>query len=246
MNPQHTFEQPTGMWHTDLAAWVSSAIRIGGYMFGAAYEGLIALQVRILPSNSPASYEKNVSLTQCVTTDPSDYQRGILRDACAHDFRATVGDESAPIQTGRAWATYHEAKVAPGSDGLAIGAEIGLANFGSDQPLLDTTTSKYNSLYVAGEHPNCKPSTAAIHFTGGNAALESYFHHALSARMSAFFNRITGHGSGKFIALYKPYSNEIDFEINGATGKMTLHGRVVKPEVVTLQDGSVRTVLTLI
>ena len=116
-----------------------------------------------------------------------------------------------------------------------VGHEIGGHNQGSDQPLLDTNTSKVLISFVAGEFPGDLPMTAACYVESG----ASYFHHAIAMRQGAAKNLIT---------LFKAGTNDVLFGIDG-DGNMTYQGRALVPVQARITDTlgrtSVMTVLTL-
>lgn len=87
-------------------------------------------------TNSTNSYENNGVYVRIVTSDQST--ANISRDSVAAEFQGIITGTSA----GRVWGLDTIAQISAGSDGYAVGAEIAVQNDGSNQPILDTRTSK--------------------------------------------------------------------------------------------------------
>lgn len=222
----------------DTSIWQTAFHRIGGVfasVLNAWNEFMLSIQARIAPSNSPVSYEKTALIVEVEQSDPSDYESGITRDGCAFDARSYV---AAGNPSGRAWAAYAEAGVRPNADGLAVCQEFMFNNHGSDQPQVDTVTSKYMAQFIAGLEPGAKGVTCGLYFIPQFA----YFHHVLFARTDAFEKRDGTFGN--FLTLCRKHTNTPITAIHG-DGSLTFFGRSVQPKTVTLKDGSELTVLTL-
>ncbi len=204
--------------HVDDSVWqntqnIRQGIRlaIGDNEFSECIQGVVAV------TNSGASYEKSLHISQIVTHDPSDYSQGITRDACADDCRGSI----APFNlTGRVWGAYSDAVVQPLSDGLAIGKETGIENHGSDQPLVDQATSKYGHLITS---KGAKPATAGIYLTAGK------YHHGMVMRNDSLTD------GGALITLFKAGTNTPLFQVN-AQGELIIKGKRVVVETINGKD----------
>lgn len=130
-------------------------------------------------TSSPTPYEKMGILTQCETVDPSTLS--INRDCVGIDARGTAFT----TKLAHVWGLYAQAggDQSTGGDGVMVGAEIGVMNYGADEPLIDQTDSKYGITLVGGEQsPGGNPSTAAISITNANSL---YWHTGLIGRANA-------------------------------------------------------------
>ncbi len=164
-------------------------------------------QHSVIPvTNSIVSYEKSLREPEVWTSDPSDYASGITRDACGDDSRTRI---KAGNMTGRGWGGYSDVVVESGSDGLAIGRETSVINNGSDQKLLDQTTSKYGHLISP---QGSKPLTAAIYTIASGKV-----HLGFPMRTDAF----TTDPDDAYLVLYREGSNIPLFRVHGKTGNLT-------------------------
>ena len=162
MTPQNTFGSDPSV---DESVWTTALVRIGGFLKSISNEFMHCIQCFSQPSHSTASYEKCGQMIQGIQQDPSDYGNSITRDLVA---ASRVGEISG-TQTGRVWGGYDECGVLSGSDGLALARETGGNNNGSEQPDLDTPTTKVLESMVAGEYPGNKKMTAARLVVGGTS-----------------------------------------------------------------------------
>ena len=190
-------------------------------------------QVIAMPTNSTASYEKAGKIFMAVQRDPSDYTKGITRDIVGVDSRGII---AAGNTLGRVWGGADWAGMETGADGMLVGREIGVENDGVDQPHLDTPTSKYGTLFVAGYEPANRPATCGVFFQHGTAG----WHKGIAARTDAF----VGHPDDAFIVLYFAGTNNPNFKV-GADGALTYQGRAVQIRPVRAADGSVVDALVL-
>lgn len=172
-----------GVAVTDGDSWLRTlSIRIGIAMSSLVNEFIATIQFVLAPTQATASYEKCGLIVQGVNRDSSDYTKNpaITKDGVAVSGSCRI--ES--TKTGRAWGLYGEATAADGADGMLVGLELGLNNFGSDQPNLDTPTSKIVLSLVAGEG-GTKPITAFMEMDAGSAAA----HSGLIANRTAFVDQ---------------------------------------------------------
>lgn len=200
--------------HVDDAAWSNTDCIRQGVNMAAGHNEFAECQHAVIPiTNSSISYEKSLRETEVWTHDPSDYALGITRDACGDDSRTTI---KAGNLTGRAWGGYSDVVVEPGADGLATGRETAVINDGSDQPLLDTPTSKYGHLVAA---KGSQPLTAAFY-----AIASGKYHLGFPMRTDAF----TNHPDDAYLVLYQEGSNTPLFRVHPKTGAVThIAGRPV-------------------
>lgn len=202
----------------DDSVWFSTdQIRIGINMATGQNQFAVCVQGVITVTNSPVSYEKALREMEVHTYDPSDYDNGITRDAVGDDTRATIMPGN---MTGRAWGAYCDSVVEHGADGLAIGQETNVVNYGSDQPLLDQVNSKYSHLITASGE---QPATAALYATG-NAG----YHHGFAMRTDQF----TPHLNDSFLVLYKAGTNDPVFRIDSQGNLTHAFGRKVVPHII--------------
>lgn len=145
------------------ASWGISFVRFGTTLSlpgnavpGSANQFGFITQVHVPSIVSPAGYEKGAAFFECVMDDVST----------AVIFRACVGSESRalimPTNTlGEAYGGLDNARIVAGGvgDGLLVGREIDILNEGTDQPSINTTTSKYGLQIV---NQGSVASTAAI------------------------------------------------------------------------------------
>lgn len=147
-----------GIWNSALASRTGVTMSSTTNEFGTIAECMMQKTSGIVP------YEKDCSVDWAVTVDPSTLP--VTKDAVGRDTRCYI---DGGIQTGRCWAFYGEAGVQPGSDGMPVGFELGMSNFGSDQPNINTATSKTLFSLIAGEHPGNKNITGFLRMKAGNA-----------------------------------------------------------------------------
>jgi hypothetical protein len=108
-------------------------------------------------SESTVNYEKAGLIIQAKTNDPSTLT--IHRDMVAADLRGMIVPTN---PSGRVWGVNAQAIIQAGGDGYALAAEFGIVNGGSDQPAVNTITSKYVLHLIAGGNG----ATSGIMFTG--------------------------------------------------------------------------------
>src|SRR2546422_156227 len=158
--------------HVDDSVWQSTLLnRLGIALQSLTNEFVQCIQFICNPTNSTASYEKTGMIIEGQQKDSSTYPQGaganeIDKDAVGLNTTMRI---SGGTKTGRAFSSYVEAGVDPNSDGFSIGQEIGMHNQGSEQPALDTSTTKIGLEMVAGEYPDDKKVTAARHIDGGHS-----------------------------------------------------------------------------
>jgi len=111
---------------------------------------------RIGPSGAPGSYEKEGIYARVTTSDASDYSDGSMRDAVGMESQCQFAGS---IKTGRCWGYDTVVTIPTGTDGYAVGMEIGLENNAVDQPHIDRADTKVGLHLVSG---GTVPSTAAI------------------------------------------------------------------------------------
>lgn len=172
----------SGFSPTDPASWAQSFVRIGtpiplvgGGTLGSANQFGLNIQVTIPSTGSPANYEKAAIIAYCYTSDASA-GLSITRDCVGADTRGIINSSNS---LGRAWGGVDLAQVTAGGDGYLTGREIDLTNNGTDQPLIDTTTSKYGLTIVPR---GSAPSTVAIRILSGG----STFHKGLFSDIGSF------------------------------------------------------------
>lgn len=96
-------------------------------------------------SGSVTSYEKAGLIIEAKTNDPST--GGISRDMVGIDSRGIIASTN---PSGRVWGINTQAIIESGGDGLAVAGEFGVVNAGSDQPLINTTTTKEVLRVISG------------------------------------------------------------------------------------------------
>lgn len=128
------------------------------------------VQMEVTPTGGTAAYEKDAIRGWCETQDPSTTYTFDCVGVAGYGWIASGNTK------GRAWGLYGEGRIRDNtSDGLVYGAELEVINNGTDQPALDTTTSKYGILLVPG---GARPATAGIYMT---TATGGTFHHGIVA-----------------------------------------------------------------
>lgn len=177
----------------DSASWAqANGMRIGANLNvagsgvgGSANEfGLLIHTNTTAATAGTAAYEKCALLVIAQTSDPST---SYDRDTVGIDMRGYIAADNA---LGRAWGGYSEGRILTGGDGLLYAHEFFVVNNGTDQSLVDTTTSKYGLHIVAG---GANDSTAGIKFSGSGAE----FHTGLYFSPDAIVTHVM-HSSGVF------------------------------------------------
>lgn len=149
-------------------------------------------------SGSVTSYEKAGLIIQAKTNDPST--GGIDRDMVALDARSTI---VATNPSGRAYAINAQGIILAGGDGLSYAIECGVVNGGTDQPLVDTTTSKYGVQITVGGNG----ASAGLKFIGSGGG----FHKVIYANPADILGT---HANDAFIELLSTWKVKKD----GSTG----------------------------
>lgn len=179
----------------DAASWAQALYYRIGFAFQAlTNEFYVCIQFVLNPTNATAAYEKACILVLGRQSDPSDYSnpdptKWITKDGVSADVRMRI---QGGIKTGRGWAHYMEGGCDADSDGILNVVEIGGANEGPGQPLLDQINGKNLMLLVAGEEPEDptappptgEMTTVAI-ITGGT----SHFFNGIIANRNAFVDQ---------------------------------------------------------
>jgi hypothetical protein len=208
----------------------------------AVNEFAVNIQARVSANTGAVTnYEKAALIVMARTNDPSG---ATTRDMVGIDTRGEIASTNAQ---GRAWGLYTESGIQSGGDGLAIGAEITIRNLGTDQPIVGTTTSKYNMHVVA-----VGPATAAMYI---NAPVGAAFHKGIYAVPGSFFTGATD----SFIELLGAFTVRPDGATSigpGGTGIITTplsvtqsiggSGTIARLEATTANAGAARSVLTLV
>jgi len=144
-----------------LVAYQAS-VQKAGFISQSGSANETGLYVGLVSATSGAlsNYQKNAIFARIVQADPST-------TLAYHDGVGIEGQGIIPATNalGRVWGVHGLAYVTSGGDGSAYGAEFEVYNFGSDQPLVDTYTSKYGLHVVAGAHL----TTAGIKLTAADA-----------------------------------------------------------------------------
>ncbi|MBI4465164.1 MAG: hypothetical protein HY647_10705 [Acidobacteria bacterium] len=142
----------------DQDSWGKSYVRIAKIVNDTMNQFGLNAQVNVTQSSSSsASYEKAAIIAYGMSVDPSEYSPDKLRDIVGGDFRGIIATGNS---LGRAWGLYARAETQTNANGLLSGAEIAVLNNSStDQPDVDTTTSKYGIGIV---NSGSQKSTAAI------------------------------------------------------------------------------------
>lgn len=139
-------------------AWDLSFFGVGSALHNTENQYVLNIQGNIsVDTGAPADYEKAGILSMMKTADPSG---ATLRDIVGIDGRGYINPVNA---TGRAWGMLAQAMVLGGGvgDGMLCGMEIDIRNFGTDQPLIETGTSKYGLQIVSKDGP----ATCAVFLT---------------------------------------------------------------------------------
>lgn len=170
---------------TDLSSWALSQIRFTQNLDpsnGKYY--LLNLQPYAIVDSGEASYEKAGIIIQAKTNDPSNATDS--RDMVGIDSRGIIASTN---PSGRVWGINAQGMIEAGGDGLAVAGEFGLVNLGSDQPLLNTTTSKYVLHVISGG-----PVTCGINLIASSGG----FHNGIYMEPSAILGT---HANDSFIHL---------------------------------------------
>lgn len=221
------------------SVWQTTILAVGHFLAGIGNEFVIAVQAIAkatgdswIPGIKQRSYEKAAVIIQAETEDPSDYANDVMKDFVALDLRAKIRKGNL---TGRVWPLCLAIEVDDGADGLAVGCEIDGDNHGSFQPEVDTATSKYGQLWVAGVQPGNKPLTADVYVYGGTTG----HHRVFVMREDAFI----GNADDAFMTILYAGSNRIKYQI-GPTG-LILDGRKVAISKITDANGIAHECLVL-
>jgi hypothetical protein len=105
-------------------------------------------------TNSASSYERTGIYVRSQTSDPST--SSILRDLVGIESLAFIASSNAE---GRAWAYHGTAEVKSGGDGYAVGAEIGVKNFGTGSNEYGSKFAKIGLHLIAS---GTAPGTASV------------------------------------------------------------------------------------
>lgn len=170
---------------TDGSSWALSQIRFTQNLdpsTGKYY--LLNLQPYATVNSGEASYEKAGLIIQAKTNDPSNATDS--RDMVGIDSRGIIASTN---PSGRAWGINAQGMIEAGGDGLVVAGEFGLVNLGSDQPLLNTTTSKYVLHVISGG-----PVTCGINLIASSGG----FHNGIYMEPSAILGT---HANDSFIHL---------------------------------------------
>lgn len=195
------------VWHNTKLLRVGIEMAVGN-QFAVCYQGINR------ESDHPVSYESALIEGEIFQEDPSDYNKGITRDAVYDDGRVTLR-----VPDSRGWGLYRDFVVEPGASGLGIAGEFSGGIFGDKtQPKLDHKDSTYNILIT---NQGKQPITAAIYAHAG-----AKYHHILVARGDAVAP------NGHFIALYKPNTNEPAFAVDGNGNLTHANGKKVGTAII--------------
>lgn len=183
---------------TDGASWALSNVRLTRSLSAVGNQFLLNVQPYALVSGSTTGYEKAGILVHAKTSDPSTVL--LNRDMVGIDTRSQIVGSN---MTGRAWGLFAQGLIETGSDGFLVGTEISAHNLGTDQPLVNTSTSKINLHLVASGNG----STAGILYTASGGG----FHKLLYAEPAAILGT---HANDSFIELLSTWRVRKD----GSTG----------------------------
>jgi len=177
----------------------------------------------LVATNSLANSESGPGLDIANCHDPSDYSNPnsfITRDCVG---RQTIARGQTPPGTlGRFWGASSSAYIFPGSDGLGVGNEIDMQNWGSAQPEVYTTTSKYGAYVVA---------TGNADISGGFGLIQG----PGTARFARGFWGDTWSLDGPFIELRDASRTQV-FRVT-AQGKVCQSAGNHLPEMCQVMDG---------
>ena len=160
MNQQQTIGVNPGLDHS---VWTTSLSRLGGLLTSLVNEFVQCVHA-IIPNNPAGteSYEKSVVIEEVIQYDSSTYGPApVLKDGVASDCRGVIG---AGNMQGRVWGRYTQGEVQPNADGFVIGHENCMVNNGTDQPEMDTPTTKIHESFTG---LGAFPSTAVQYFHAG-------------------------------------------------------------------------------
>lgn len=165
------------------SVWTQSFARIGNLYSSTYQEALAINQVVPLSADIYPAYEADALHVSTRTADPSNVNS---HDAVAI---AAYGIVASTNVNGRAWGLFSQGSIENGGDGTLNGHELSVKNFGSSQPLVATTTSKYNlNLTTEGN-----PATVGIFFNPSGPG----WHKGIYAEPASF----TGASGSQFIEL---------------------------------------------
>ena len=186
----------------DGLSWAEALlIRISTPMFSPTNEHGVLIHAIIEPSNATAAYEKDILQVWGICKDPSDFQKGILKEPVAIDARMVI-DGNNP--SGYGYGMYIDVGIRPGSDGELCGLEIGGRNFGSENPNYGTPLVKGLISCVAGEEEGARNFTHVFAVAPGTA---KFFHGFIMERAAfpsgASVFEIIDNTSGKVIFAIK-------------------------------------------
>jgi len=229
----------------DASSWAQTPVlRIandltaaGSGVAGSANQFALNVQVQI-PSatSSGASYQKSAAIFGCQTADPSS---ATTRDCVGADARGFITNNNA---TGRAWGGVDLAQINSGGtgDGLLVGREIDVANNGTDQASINTTTSKYGLQIV----PQVGNITAGIFLTNSGSGA---YHHGIYADPAVFASTSTAN----FLTLNGKYTLDKNGLITQTTSTTAGVGLIVgavtqtSPNAGDTSDGAIQLQYTL-
>lgn len=166
----------------------------------------LAVMLDVPVTNSTTSYQKNAGFFWAQTLDPSDYNAPAKeRDVVGLDTRGTI---KATNTSGRAWGAFIEASCA--GNGFLVAAEFACSNGGSDQPNIDTTTTKV-AIAINPGVSSVAPTAAMI--IADSVGASATYHHGIVVKQAACTDDV--------FAIVK-------------TGSSTLYNFCVKPTGQTL------------
>lgn len=208
--PQQTFGANP---HIDDSIWnASDTLDVGAMMTSSSNEFVMGIQ-SFVPFNSAAQwdYEKAGLIIDVATADQS-YPGS--KDLVAIDGRSAIWGGNT---RGRVWGGCFVGHARTGGDGLLVGVECGVANNGSNQPLVDQVDSKYGILAVAGEFGAPGAGTAGLYLTGA-----ARWHHGVISSAGALiddFLRLNRGTSGDFSFRVEP-TGEVWITSGARRGKL--------------------------
>ena len=160
--------------------WGSSeGLRIGADLKNSGNEFAAVIQATAKSPTPIGDCEKAAAIIEAAQQEVSTPSSS--RDLVALDARSTIKTGN---PQGRVWGGFFAGHIEQNADGLATGIEVGVANSGSDQPNLDTPTSKVALSIVAQEFGSTGHLTAAIHITRWSGRPRYY--HGIIVKEDAF------------------------------------------------------------
>jgi len=185
---------------------MAEGMRTGIALNKASTQFGTVVQVSAEPTNATVNHEKGAAIFEAMQHDASSPT--ITKDLTAVDGRAWIAPGNL---SGRVWGGCFVGHILPGGDGLATGAEIGIANGGSDQPDLDKGNSKVVLTLVAEEFGSTGHATAAIHITRWQGRPRYY--HGIVVKEDAF---VDNHDCDVILLLGRDGSPSFRLKPNGS------------------------------